>query len=85
MITRIVLTSISIYQYCLSTLTGSRCRFYPSCSQYTKEAIETHGLGKGFLLGSKRIARCHPWHEGGYDPVPGTAVPAEPLENPSRN
>jgi putative membrane protein insertion efficiency factor len=85
MITRIVLTSISIYQYCLSTLTGSRCRFYPSCSQYTKEAIEAHGLGKGLLLGSRRITRCHPWHEGGYDPVPETTVTADSPKTPSRN
>ncbi|MBT8438266.1 MAG: membrane protein insertion efficiency factor YidD, partial [Gammaproteobacteria bacterium] len=69
MITRIVLTLITAYQHCLSALTGSRCRFYPSCSQYTKEAIQTYGLTKGLFMGSRRIARCHPWHEGGYDPV----------------
>ena len=72
MITRIAIKLITLYQYSLSRLIGSQCRFYPSCSHYTKEAIETHGLLKGFYLGSRRIARCHPWHEGGFDPVPGT-------------
>ncbi|MCB1669501.1 MAG: membrane protein insertion efficiency factor YidD [Pseudomonadales bacterium] len=72
MITRLVINLISLYQVSLSTLFGSRCRFYPSCSQYTKEAIQIHGLGKGAVLGTRRIARCHPWHEGGFDPVPGS-------------
>lgn len=85
MITRIVLTSISAYQYCLSALLGPRCRFYPSCSQYTKEAVESHGLMQGLLLGSKRIARCHPWHEGGYDPVPESSAVADDSNNQSRN
>ncbi len=72
MITRIVLKLISVYQVSLSFLLGSRCRFYPSCSQYTKEAIQIHGLAKGIYMGFRRIACCHPWHEGGYDPVPGS-------------
>ena len=45
------------------------CRFKPSCSQYTYEAVEIYGAGKGLLLGVKRISRCHPWNKGGYDPV----------------
>ena len=81
MIARIVITCITAYQHCLSALLGSRCRFYPSCSQYTKEAIEIHGVIKGFYLGSRRIICCHPWHEGGYDPVPGTATAADNQEN----
>lgn len=48
----------------------SICRFYPTCSQYAYEAIERYGIVKGVLLGIKRIAKCHPWSEGGTDPVP---------------
>jgi len=84
MITRIVLTLITAYQHCLSALMGSRCRFYPSCSQYTKEAIENYGIAKGCYMGSRRIVRCHPWHEGGYDPVPGITPVANNQDNHSQ-
>ncbi|MBO9493710.1 membrane protein insertion efficiency factor YidD [Thalassotalea sp. G20_0] len=61
---------IRIYRYALSPLMPSRCRFYPSCSAYGLEALNRHG----FLTGSKlillRLLRCHPWHPGGFDPVP---------------
>ncbi|HEY6124428.1 MAG TPA: membrane protein insertion efficiency factor YidD [Steroidobacteraceae bacterium] len=58
------------YQLAISPLLGPRCRFYPSCSHYAIEAIETHGATRGVWLTAKRISRCHPWHEGGFDPVP---------------
>jgi putative membrane protein insertion efficiency factor len=58
------------YQLAISPLLGPRCRFYPSCSHYAIEAIETHGTTRGVWLTVKRISRCHPWHEGGFDPVP---------------
>ena len=58
------------YQLAISPLLGPRCRFYPSCSHYAIEAIETHGALRGTWLTIKRISRCHPWHEGGFDPVP---------------
>ncbi|HEV7606038.1 MAG TPA: membrane protein insertion efficiency factor YidD [Steroidobacteraceae bacterium] len=58
------------YQLVISPLIGPRCRFYPSCSHYAIEAIETHGALRGSWLTMKRISRCHPWHEGGFDPVP---------------
>ena len=58
------------YQLAISPLLGPRCRFYPSCSHYAIEAIETHGALRGVWLAIKRISRCHPWHEGGFDPVP---------------
>ena len=58
------------YQLGLSPLFGPRCRFYPSCSHYAMEAIDTHGAIRGTWLAIKRIARCHPFNEGGFDPVP---------------
>jgi putative membrane protein insertion efficiency factor len=63
-------TLIRVYQLCISPLLGPRCRFYPSCSQYALEAIDTHGSLRGSWLAARRLARCHPFHAGGYDPVP---------------
>ena len=63
---------IRFYQWTLSPLLGGACRFYPSCSTYTYEAIERHGVLKGIFLGLRRILKCHPFHPGGYDPVPDT-------------
>jgi putative membrane protein insertion efficiency factor len=62
------------YQLAISPFLGPRCRFYPSCSHYAIEAIETHGALRGCWLTMKRISRCHPWHEGGFDPVPGRCL-----------
>jgi len=64
---------IAIYRYGVSPLLGPRCRFHPSCSCYAQESIERHGALRGLVLALKRIARCHPWNPGGYDPVPHTA------------
>ncbi|HEY51681.1 MAG TPA: membrane protein insertion efficiency factor YidD [Dehalococcoidia bacterium] len=61
---------IRLYQMTLSQVTLHSCRFAPTCSQYTYEAITKHGLIKGIWLGARRLCRCHPFHEGGYDPVP---------------
>lgn len=67
---RLVLVLIRVYQHTLSHLFAGSCRFYPSCSQYTYEAVERYGWLRGSWLGARRIARCHPFSQGGYDPVP---------------
>ena len=61
---------IKFYQNYISRFTPPSCRFYPTCSQYTFEAIEKYGFFRGGWLGVKRISRCHPFNPGGYDPVP---------------
>lgn len=74
----ILIGLITVYQKTLSPdhgplrylFTGGVCRYQPTCSDYTKEAINKHGAIKGIMLGLSRIGRCHPWHAGGYDPVP---------------
>ena len=58
------------YQVLLSPMLGQRCRFYPSCSHYAIEALRTHGAARGSYLAARRLCRCHPWNEGGLDPVP---------------
>jgi uncharacterized protein len=70
---RILLWLLRAYQYVLSPYLGSRCRFTPSCSHYAVEAVRVHGAVKGSLFTAKRLACCHPWCEGGYDPVPAQA------------
>lgn len=62
---------IRIYQTVISPFTPATCRYQPTCSHYTKEALQTHGLLKGSKLSIKRIFSCHPWGGSGYDPVPG--------------
>ena len=61
---------ISAYRLCLSPMLGRSCRFHPSCSEYAIEALQRHGPLKGFWLALRRVGSCHPWHDGGYDPVP---------------
>jgi len=61
---------VRLYQATVSPLLGPRCRYAPSCSAYAVEALRTHGVWRGLALGAWRILRCHPWAEGGYDPVP---------------
>lgn len=65
---RIGIGLIKVYRVVFAWLPSS-CRFEPTCSRYTEQAIERYGLLKGGLMGARRIARCHPWHPGGYDPV----------------
>ena len=66
----IFIIPIKLYEILLSPLLGQSCRYHPTCSQYTIEAIEKYGPIKGIWLGTKRIARCHPWGGSGHDPVP---------------
>lgn len=61
---------IHLYRLVLSPWVGNQCRFYPTCSQYMETAIERFGVIRGVWMGLKRLGRCHPWHEGGIDPVP---------------
>jgi putative membrane protein insertion efficiency factor len=66
----LLLALIRGYQYLLRPLLGANCRFYPSCSDYAREAVEKHGALRGSWLALRRVLRCHPYHPGGYDPVP---------------
>jgi putative membrane protein insertion efficiency factor len=63
-----------LYQFTLSPVFGGQCRFMPSCSSYAQEAIATHGAGRGTVLAMRRLCRCHPFHPGGFDPVPPRQV-----------
>lgn len=69
---KLAVAPIRFYQYCISPLFPARCRFYPTCSAYAHEAVLTHGIVKGGLLAIHRLLRCHPWNDGGYDPVPAS-------------
>ncbi|WP_223826035.1 membrane protein insertion efficiency factor YidD [Spongiibacter pelagi] len=67
---RLLIACIRFYRHCISPLMAPHCRFYPTCSQYAVEAIQQHGAARGSLLSAKRLCKCHPFHPGGYDPVP---------------
>lgn len=69
-LTTLLVLLIEAYRLLISPLLGPCCRFTPSCSRYTQEAIRIHGPLRGIWLGARRILRCHPFHHGGYDPVP---------------
>ena len=68
---RLLIILVKAYSTLLSPVLGNNCRYVPSCSSYMVEAIERFGAAKGTWMGIKRISRCHPFHEGGFDPVPG--------------
>lgn len=65
-----VVKLIGLYRRLVSPLLGKNCRYDPTCSRYAQGALQTHGFFKGSWLAIRRVGRCHPWHEGGYDPVP---------------
>ena len=66
----VLLLVLRAYRVLVSPFLGANCRFYPSCSQYASEAIERYGALRGSCLAVRRVGRCHPWHPGGFDPVP---------------
>lgn len=70
MTARIIILLIRIYQWTLGTILPPSCRFYPSCSEYALTAVCRHGVRTGVWLAIRRLLRCHPFHPGGYDPVP---------------
>lgn len=72
MMRRLLMTLVRGYQLALSPWLGNGCRFEPTCSRYALQALERHGAAAGSYLTLRRIARCHPWCDGGHDPVPET-------------
>lgn len=74
MMKRLLILPIVFYRRFISPLKPPTCRFYPSCSQYALDAIGTHGAWKGSLLTIKRLFKCHPFHPGGFDPVPPKTI-----------
>jgi putative membrane protein insertion efficiency factor len=80
----LVLLILRGYKSFLSPLLGTRCRFHPSCSNYAMTAVERFGVLRGGWMAARRVGRCHPFHPGGYDPVPETGAPCShaPGEKP---
>ncbi len=72
--------TVRVYQWTVRPVLGPACRFHPSCSDYAIEALARHGAGRGSFLAARRILRCNPWNEGGYDPVP----PPDPARKGAR-
>ncbi|MGH1564372.1 membrane protein insertion efficiency factor YidD [Mumia sp. DW29H23] len=80
----ILIAFLKAYRFAISPLYGQVCRFYPSCSAYALTAVEEHGAVRGSWMAVRRIARCHPWAAGGYDPVPPRSAPGGSSPTPSR-
>ncbi len=79
----LLLALIRAYQWVLSPILGSNCRFHPSCSEYARQAVQRHGALRGTWLAVRRLGKCHPWHPGGVDHVPETC--SHPLPDKSGN
>jgi uncharacterized protein len=78
---RLLLLALRAYRFLLSPWIGNQCRFAPTCSQYAIEAVDRFGALRGSWLALRRVARCHPWHPGGYDPVPAREAPGHAHES----
>ncbi len=68
---KLIILPIALYRWIISPVLGPHCRFHPTCSAFAIEAIERHGILRGGWMALRRVGRCHPWHAGGPDPVPG--------------
>ncbi len=77
MMRRLLMALVRGYQLAISPLLGQHCRYHPTCSAYTLEAIDKHGALRGSWLGLRRLLRCHPFHPGGFDPVPEPRRPRQ--------
>ncbi len=73
----VLLLLIKAYRLGISPFLGQNCRFYPGCSEYAQQAIVSHGALRGSLLAGRRLCKCHPWHPGGFDPVPPAPTHAD--------
>jgi uncharacterized protein len=69
MLKRLIIALVWVYRFTLGPIMGGQCRFHPTCSQYMIDAVRKYGAARGFWKGVKRVGRCHPWSEGGYDPA----------------
>ena len=75
MISSLLILLLKAYKSLVSPLLPSACRFHPTCSDYMRHAVEQHGAARGVWLGVRRLAKCHPFHQGGFDPVPSDHRP----------
>jgi putative membrane protein insertion efficiency factor len=79
LLARVLVSPIRFYQRFISPALPASCRYYPSCSAYAAESLQVHGALRGSWLGIRRVARCHPWHTGGFDPVPPPRERSSPV------
>ena len=84
MVSKLMLGAVRVYQRYISGLLPTSCRYHPSCSEYTRMAVRTHGPVRGVWLGARRLARCHPWGGYGIDLVPGAPKAGEPFSGGAR-